>query len=251
MQKWGLEIIRMSSPRDTNYINEFFDYGINTKDRIIYLGSIATVDFEDDGDEAGINWNLARRFLKSLQILDSISDKPIKVIMNSCGGSVTYGMAIYDAIEASRSHITIVNMSQASSMTSIIYQAGDERITAPNSHYMIHDGSFGCESTPSTVKAWLDYEIKVCLPKMYEIYLNRIKATDTQGNFLVNSDKACDILNSKLPSGSARINKTKGIKSLTMAHMKQLCSRDCIFTAQEMVDLNLADRLLKTGDLGK
>jgi len=240
----------MSNTGD-NYIDHYFDYGINTKDRIIYLGSIGNVDFEDDGDEAGITWNLARRFLKSLQILDSMSDKPIKVIMNSCGGSVTYGMAIYDAMEASRSFITIINMSQASSMTSIIYQAGDARITAPNSHYMIHDGSFGFESTPGTVQAWLEFETKVSLPKMYEIYLNKIKAKDDEGNFVVDSDKACDLLNSKLPSGSARISKTKGIRSLTVAHMKQLCSRDCIFTAQEMVDLNLADRLLKTGDLSE
>jgi ATP-dependent protease ClpP protease subunit len=237
-------------------IDRLFQLGIYLPTRTIYLGGIRDDDsvdeaWSDAADEPGIYWNTARRVIMGIHVLDSNAQggrKPITIIMNSCGGDYSHGMAIYDAIKHAKNHITVINMSHARSMTSLIFQAGDLRITAPNGHYMIHDGEMAESGTPKTVRNWVEYEHKICLPKMYKIYLDRLHEED-EGEPKIDVEVVADIINSKLPKGATKINAKRGIKGIRLAHIEQLCSQDTIFTAEEMVKLNFADRILDTNDL--
>lgn len=239
-------------------IDRWYKLGIYPQTRTIYLGGMTEDDIietawvDDAMNQPGIYWNIARRIIMGIHLLDSNAqrgNKPITIIMNSCGGDWSHGMAIYDAIRFAKNHVTIINMSHARSMTSLIFQAGDYRITAPNGYYMIHDGESAEAGNPHTVKNWSDYEIKYMLPKMYNTYLDRLKEEDEKGNPLVDINIAAEIINSKLPKGAQKIYPSKGIKGINLGHMEQLCSRDSIFTAEEMIKLNFADRMLETNDL--
>jgi ATP-dependent protease ClpP protease subunit len=134
-------------------------------------------------------------------------------------------------------------------MTSLIFQAGDLRITAPSGHYMIHDGESMEAGIPGTVKNWVEYEQKVMLPLMYNIYLSRLHEENEEGEPVVDIDVAAEIINEKLPKGATKLNVRRGVKGIRLSHVEQLCSRDTIFTAEEMVKLNFADRILDTNDL--
>jgi len=221
----------------------------------LYLGGIAMNDEGGDAtmnEEAGIYWNTARRVIKGLHYLDAnarMGDKPITIIMNSCGGDWDHGMAIYDAIRQCHNHVTIINMSHARSMTSLIFQAADYRITAPHGFYMIHDGTEAVSDIPKTVYNAVNYTRTVVTPTMYNIYLKRLQELDEQGEPKVDIKVAAEILNDKLPEGVQRIQPYKGVKGIKLGHVAQLCGQDTYFTPEEMVRLNFADRMLETGDL--
>lgn len=236
-------------------IDRWYDLGLCTKTRVIYLGGLSGDDHGDDEDytgEAPIYWNTARRLIKALHVLDSnarAGNKPITIIMNSCGGEWSHGMAIYDAIKSARNYVTIINMSHARSMTSLIFQAADYRITAPHGYFMIHDGETSLSGPPGTVISNMRYEEEFMLPTMYRIYLGRLQEKDSEGEYKVDIQEAADILNAKMPKGAERIRPSRGIEGIREAHISQLCSRDTFFTPTEMIKLNFADRLLESNDL--
>lgn len=239
----------MKTPRED--LDRLYSLGINPRTRLLYLGSLHDNDFGNDAvslEESGIYWNTARRLIMGLAALDE-PNKPITVLMNSCGGDWDHGMAMYDAIANSRSHVTIINMSHARSMTSVIFQAADLRITAPHSFYMIHDGFEGSWDIPKSVYNQVEFSRQHVTPRMYRIYLDRLQEHDEAGAPKVDIKEAADILNAKLPEGAVRINKSRGIMGIKLTHISQLCSRDTFFTPSEMVKLNFADRLLEPGDL--
>ena len=124
-----------------DHIEYIHVYGLCVASRTIFLES----SIDDDGEEDGVNYVMTTKFLKNLHILERINQTPITVLMNTAGGDVQHGMAIYDAIRAAKSHMTIKVTGNASSMGSIILQAADEgsRILMPHSHVMFHQGSTG------------------------------------------------------------------------------------------------------------
>lgn len=233
-------------------IDLLFTRGVYLKTRTIYLGGMSGDDSADQDVDPGIQWNTARRLLLSLHLLEANApkgDKPITILMNSVGGDWSHGMAIYDAIRSAKNHVTIINLSHARSMTSLIFQAADYRVTAPNGYYLIHDGSFGVEAQPQTVITNVDYERTIAMPTMYRVYLSRLQELDDEGKPRVDINDAAEIINAKLPAGAERIRPSRGIKGVTMSHVEQLCSRDTFFTPTEMIRLNFADRLLEAQDL--
>lgn len=240
----------VKTPRDD--ADRLFWHGINARTHVLYLGGINEHDLGGDEDmavEAGIYWNTARRLILGLSLLDNTSDRPITIIMNSCGGDWDHGMAIYDAIACCCAHVTIINMSHARSMSSIIFQAADLRITAPNGFYMIHDGfnAFGPD-IPKSVANTVEFD-KRASQTMYQIYLDRLQETDDADEPKVDIHAAADILNPKLPSGANKIKPRYGVQGIKLDHIAQLCGQDTFFTPVEMVQLNFADRLLERGDL--
>ena len=70
-------------------------------------------------------------------------DSPVILIINSPGGEVRSGLAVYDVLSLMKSPVITVCMGQAASMGSIIFLAGDKRIMLPHSELMIHDPSYG------------------------------------------------------------------------------------------------------------
>jgi ATP-dependent protease ClpP protease subunit len=120
-------------------ISDVQAYGLDVKNRELYLhGYIGNTD-----EDPGVEYRMAAQFYKNIRILDSISKDPILIHMFSEGGEWDAGMAIFDAITLCQSYVTIITYGQASSMSSVILQAADKRVMAPNAHFMLHYGSSG------------------------------------------------------------------------------------------------------------
>lgn len=154
-------------------LDRFFDYDLHIETRTIYLG-----DNEDEhGDVAGqVGPLMAERLIKTLILFNQTPEKPIKIILNTGGGYVTHGYAIYDAIKASPCHVTIEVMGQASSMGVIILQAADERIIHPNAILMAHNGTDSHNMADViNIEKWAEYSKKVDRPRMYEIFAEKSK----------------------------------------------------------------------------
>lgn len=81
------------------------------------------------------------------------SDKPVKLFINSPGGSVTSGLAIYDTMQFIKCPVHTYVMGQACSMGSFLAQAGEpgKRFVLPESRTMIHRVSSGTPGTSGSV----------------------------------------------------------------------------------------------------
>lgn len=127
----------------TNYGERAYDiYSRLLKDRIIFLGSAI-----DDG--------VANAIIAQLLFLDNQSqDKDIKIYINSPGGSVTAGMAIYDTMQFVKSDVATICVGMAASMAAVILAAGakGKRLALPNSEIMIHQVMGGMEGQASDIK---------------------------------------------------------------------------------------------------
>jgi ATP-dependent Clp protease protease subunit len=99
-----------------------------SQERIIFLGQEVS-----DG--------LANRIVAFLLYLDSDdSSKPIYLYINSPGGSITAGMAIYDTMQYIKSEVITICVGQAASMGSFLLAAGSpgKRVALPHARIMIH-----------------------------------------------------------------------------------------------------------------
>ena len=72
---------------------------------------------------------------------DGLKRKPIKIYIDSYGGSVTAGFTIIDAILLSKTPVYTINMGTAYSMGLCVLVAGHKRYGYPNSTYLFHEGS--------------------------------------------------------------------------------------------------------------
>jgi ATP-dependent Clp protease protease subunit len=103
------------------------------KDRIIFLGD-------------AIEDHVANLVIAQLLFLESEdSEKDIQLYINSPGGVVTSGLAIYDTIQYLRAPVSTICIGQAASMGAVLLAAGakGKRYALPNSRIMIHQGSGG------------------------------------------------------------------------------------------------------------
>ncbi|HPN30328.1 MAG TPA: ATP-dependent Clp endopeptidase proteolytic subunit ClpP [bacterium] len=111
-------------------------YSRMLKDRIIFLGR-------------EIDYNYANVIIAQLIFLESEDpDKDINIYINSPGGSVVDGLAIYDTMQYIKPDISTICIGQAASMGAILLSAGTKgkRYALPNSRIMIHQplgGAYG------------------------------------------------------------------------------------------------------------
>jgi ATP-dependent Clp protease protease subunit len=98
--------------------------------------------------------NMANLIAAQLLFLESENpDKDINMYINSPGGSVTAGLAIYDTMQYIKCDVRTIVMGQAASMGSFLAQAGakGKRIVLPESRTMIHRVSSGTRGTGGSV----------------------------------------------------------------------------------------------------
>lgn len=104
-------------------------------------------------------------FALQLDVLKRESNKPITIILNTPGGSVNAGLAIYDLIQGYELEINIICIGMAASMGAIILAGGQKgkRFIFPHSQVMIHEPSgFTKEwSTTSTAVETAEYLLNV------------------------------------------------------------------------------------------
>jgi len=151
---------------EPDILKDLHDYGANIASREIFLHNHFHTE---DNENPGVEYRMSNTFIKNLRVLDFKSDLPIIIHMQSIGGNWDDGMAIFDAITMCRSYVTIVAYGQASSMSSIIFQAADWRLMTPNAHFLSHYGSTGIEGDFLNVQNFVNYDRK-CAQKMLEIY---------------------------------------------------------------------------------
>jgi ATP-dependent Clp protease protease subunit len=99
-------------------------------------------------------------------------DKDISVFINSPGGSVTAGMAIYDSMQFIKPDIATYVMGQACSMGSLLAQAGaaGKRHMLPNARHMIHQPSGGARGQATDIQIQAE-EILKMKKNLTEIYV--------------------------------------------------------------------------------
>lgn len=117
------------------------------KDRIIFIG-------EQISDPLA-NYVIAQMLY--LQMQDPKKD--INIYINSPGGSVTAGLAIYDTMQFVTCDVNTYCMGMAASMGSVLLTAGTKgkRFALPNSHIMIHQVSGGAQGTASDVERTVEF----------------------------------------------------------------------------------------------
>jgi len=133
------------------------------KDRIIFLGE-------------PINDHVANIIIAQFLFLDAESkDKDIKFYINTPGGSVTAGLAIYDTMQYIKSDVSTICVGLAASMGAVLLAAGakGKRLSLPNSEIMIHQVMGGFEGQASDIKIRSEHILKI------KDKLNQILATHT------------------------------------------------------------------------
>ena len=112
------------------------------KDRIIFLGT-------------AINDEVANLLIAQLLFLESEDpDKDINFYINSPGGLVTAGLAVYDTMQYIKPDVTTVCIGQAASMGALLLTAGAEkkRYSLPNSRILIHQPMGGFQGQASDIE---------------------------------------------------------------------------------------------------
>ncbi|HPT08406.1 MAG TPA: ATP-dependent Clp endopeptidase proteolytic subunit ClpP [bacterium] len=121
------------------------------KDRIVFLGE-------------AIDDHTANIIIAQLLFLDAEDkNKDIKFYINSPGGSVVSGLAIYDTMQYIKSDVSTICVGMAASMASILLAAGapGKRLALPNSEIMIHQVMGGFDGQASDVKIQAEHILKI------------------------------------------------------------------------------------------
>ena len=129
------------------------------KDRVILL-------------EGEVHDQMANLVVAQMLFLESENpEKDIQLYINSPGGSVTAGMAIYDTIQFIKCDVSTIVMGQACSMGSLLAQAGakGKRYILPNARHMIHQPSGGAQgkATDMLIQVNEILEMKKVLTQIY------------------------------------------------------------------------------------
>lgn len=137
-----------------------------------------------------INDEVASSIVGQLLFLDSQSKEPIKMYINSPGGSVTAGLAILDVMNYIQSPIYTICIGEAASMGAFLLSMGEKRYAMPNSRIMIHQVSSGFQGQVSDIK--IQYEEAKLLNDKLCKYL--VDATKNKVNYeqmlqLIDRDK--------------------------------------------------------------
>jgi ATP-dependent Clp protease protease subunit len=136
----------------TTYGERAYDiYSRLLKDRIVFLGT--------EIDDAVANSVIAQ--LLYLESEDPAKD--IKLYINSPGGSVSAGLAIYDTMQYIKPNVMTICVGLAASMASVLLTAGEKgkRFVLPNSKVMIHQVMGGVQGQASDIKIQAEEILKV------------------------------------------------------------------------------------------
>ena len=137
------------------------------KDRIVML-------------DTDVNEHSASLLVAQLLFLESQGNDDITMFINSPGGVVTAGMAIYDTMQFIKPDVCTVVMGQACSMGSLLAQAGakDKRLILPYARHMIHQPSGGARGQATDMLIQVN-EILKMKRELTQIYVNHNTAGKT------------------------------------------------------------------------
>lgn len=144
-----------------------------------------------------INDYISNLVISELLYLDSISNDEISLYINSPGGSITSGLAIYDTMQFIKSDVRTICIGMAASMAAIILAAGKKgkRNALVNSEVMIHQPLGGAQGQASEIKIQAEHIINIkdkinkLLSKLTNQSLNKIQK-DTERDYYLSSEEA-------------------------------------------------------------
>ena len=165
------------------------------KDRIIFLGG-------------GIDDHVANLIIAQMLFLESEDpEKDIHLYINSPGGVVTAGLAIYDTMQYLKSPVSTICVGQAASMGSVLLAAGapGKRFALPNARIMIHQplGGFQGQASDIEIQAQEILRMKARLNEILAHHTGKTVekvATDGDRDFFMDSEAAVryGIIDSKI-----------------------------------------------------
>ena len=165
--------------------------------------------------EGEVHDQMANLIVAQLLFLESENpDKDISMYINSPGGSVTAGLAIYDTMQFIKPNVQTIVMGQACSMGSLLAQSGaaGKRMILPNARHMIHQPSGGARGMQSDIE--ISYkEITYLKKRLTEIYVRHNSA------------------------------------SKTFEQLTEDMDRDKFMSAEDSVNYGLADKVITTRDI--
>ncbi len=153
----------------TNNSERVYDiYSRLLKDRIIII----------NGE---IDNNLSNSVVAQLLYLDSISNDDISIYINSPGGSVTDGFAIYDTMNYIKSDVSTIGMGICASMAAFLLSSGakGKRYILPNGEVMIHQPLGGVKGQATEIKIAAEHILKT------KEKLNKILSINTGKNLSI------------------------------------------------------------------
>ena len=170
----------------SNYGERAYDiYSRLLKERIIFLG-----DTIDD--------NVANTVIAQFLFLESEDkDKDIKLYVNSPGGSVTAGLAIYDTIQYIKPDVVTICVGLAASMAAVLLASGTKgkRFALPNAEILIHQVMGGAEGQATDIKIRAERILKI-RDRLNQILASHTKQSlakiekDTDRDYYMNADEA-------------------------------------------------------------
>ena len=155
------------------------------KDRIVFIGS-------------GIDDDVANLVIAQLLFLEAEDpDKDVNLYINSPGGYVTAGMAIYDTMQFIKPQVATVCIGQASSMAAVLLAGGaaGKRTALPNARVLIHQPMGGAKGQATEIEIHareilrMREELNKIISKHTGQPLSRI-AADTERDFFMSAEQA-------------------------------------------------------------
>ncbi|TET98751.1 MAG: ATP-dependent Clp protease proteolytic subunit [Candidatus Stahlbacteria bacterium] len=157
------------------------------KERIIFIGS-------------SIDEFVANSIIAQLLYLESQApDKEISLYINSVGGSVSDGLAVYDTMQFIRSPVCTISIGISASIAAVLLTAGKKgrRFALPNSRILLHQPSGGISGVASDIEIHAEEIIKMRerINKILSVYtgqqIKKIKS-DTDRDFWMDAEQACE-----------------------------------------------------------
>lgn len=181
--------------KDESGVERYYDLPSRLfTDRIILLNS----EIDDD---------VAASIVSQLLYLDSLNNDEIKIYINSPGGSITSGLAIYDVLNNIKSPVSTICFGMAASMGAFLLSSGTrgKRYATKNSTIMIHQPLGGAQGQASNIEIYAERIL----------YLKRL--------LLGIQAKNCD---------------------MSFGEMVEACDRDNYLTAEEALELGMVDKII-------
>jgi len=170
----------------SNFGERAYDiYSRLLKERIVFLG-------------APINDAVANTIIAQMLFLDSQeNNSDIKLYINTPGGSVTSGMAIYDTMQYVKSDISTICVGMANSMGAVLLAGGalGKRLALPNSEIMLHQVMGGTEGQATDIKIRAEHILQT-KDKLNKILAQHTGQTlskiekDTDRDFFMSAEEA-------------------------------------------------------------
>lgn len=168
--------------RNEGYERAYDIYSKLLTDRIIFL-------------EGEITDSTANAIVSELLYLDSINNDDIYLYINSPGGSITAGFAIYDTMNYIKSNVITIGIGMCASMAAFLLSSGNKRCALKNTEIMIHQPLGGAQGQATEIQIVAERIIKLkekintILSKNTKKPLSKIKK-DVERDYYMSSSEA-------------------------------------------------------------